>query len=212
MLQFDALLFDLGNVIIDLDIEATPRALQKLIRDDVSPDEARREFQRLEWRFEIGSISEDAFINGILKWADRDAQALDVVNAWNAMLLRIPQRRLDLLEYLNQDIPVYILSNTNTLHLRWVKQTLNSAAGVSGFAPRFARKAYYSCELGMRKPEQNIFKYILADTGLTPEKVLYLDDTVEHIGAALEMGFLAAQLPREEEWTDRMKGLDLSLP
>ncbi len=205
MLPIQAYLFDLGNVIVDLDLEATPRALMELIREDVHPMDAAREFHSLEERFEIGLISEDAFINGVLQYTPPATQALDVVRAWNAMLLDIPLSRLEALERLNKKYPVYLISNTNVMHIHWVQRKLEELVGTSCFDPRFARTAYYSHELGLSKPDPEVFQYIIKDASIHPEQTLYLDDTLDHVATALKLGFKAAQLPPETEWLHWMK-------
>ena len=193
------LLFDLGNVIVDLDIPATEQALYKLLGAN------REHFERFarqeDWfeRFETGVIDEHTFIRGIREFCPDQPSQEVVIQAWNAMLLDVPVERLEWLVQLKEHQTIALLSNTNSLHIRWVEEFLARTHDWDGFADRCFHRVYYSHDIGYRKPELTCFKYVLDDLGVDPEEVLFIDDLSENTRAAEELGIKAVTHdPRRE--------------
>ena len=127
------LVFDLGNVIIDLDIDRTFVQLGHWMGDEYLKGVPMGVFES----FEVGAISEEEFF-GALRGATPHAVGVHRFrDAWNAMLLSIPFGRLEMLERLNERYRVFLLSNTNVTHLRWVHGYLDVVYGVRDFESRF---------------------------------------------------------------------------
>lgn len=190
--QIEALIFDLGGVIINLDISKTIHQLQAL--STLSQEELTREYWQHEGfhQFEKGLISSAQFrdfLRDFLKTSSND-EVLD--NAWNAMILDIPRQRLELLHQLKDRYQLFLLSNTNDIHLDRVHEV---------FLPRqeeslndYFIHAYYSNHLGMRKPDREIYEQVLADQQLVPEKTLFLDDNTHNIEGAKSLGIQTIQV------------------
>ena len=179
------LLFDLGNVIVDLDIDGCTERLRRLMKADASIEE----FNIHLIKYESGRISSELFINRILALCSHKVQALDVIEAWNSMLVGIPGHRLDMLKKLRERYNVYLLSNTNELHLEWIHRHVKSEFGIQDFESAFFDQAYYSHLVGDRKPMPSIFKHIIEDAFMTPALTLYMDDVQENLDAASLLGF-----------------------
>lgn len=179
------LLFDLGNVIIDIDIDGAIERVKSMLREDA--DEAEVEHAMIE--YECGRISTEIFINHILRQSERNYQAIDVIEAWNSMLIGIPRYRLTMLEMLRPKYNVYLLSNTNALHLEWVHRYVKRAHKVSDFESSYFDQAFYSHEVGDRKPNPSIFKHVSEEAFMTPGRTLFMDDVFENIEAAQALGF-----------------------
>jgi len=179
------LLFDLGNVIIDLDIDRTMKDLHKLFR----PDGDRSIVERINMEYECGRVSTDIFLNTLLSQCNRNVQAFDLIEAWNGMLVGIPEHRLEMLRMLRNNFNVYLLSNTNELHLEWVHRYLKREHGIEDFEKHFFDHAYYSHLVGDRKPLPSIYKHIIDDSFLTPSLTLYMDDIKENLDVAEKLGF-----------------------
>ncbi len=179
------LLFDLGNVIVDLDIEGANEKLEKLFRADA--DKSKIEKTYID--YECGRVSTDIFINTLLSQSHRNVQAFDVIEAWNSILIGIPAYRLEMLRMLLPRYNVYLLSNTNELHLEWIHRYVNKAHRVQNFEKQHFHQAYYSHLVGDRKPMPSIYKYIIDDAFMTPGLTLYMDDVKENIAVADKLGF-----------------------
>jgi FMN phosphatase YigB (HAD superfamily) len=195
------LLFDLGNVIIDIDIAGAQERLKSMLRKDA--DMAM--IQKALVDYECGQISTEIFINHILRQSERKYQAVDVIEAWNGMLIGIPHYRLTMLEMLRPNYNVYLLSNTNALHLEWVHRYVKRAHKVSDFEESFFDQAFYSHLIGDRKPNPSIYKYVSEEVFMTPEHTLFLDDMEENISAAADFGFHTYHVKPGEEVAEYLK-------
>ncbi len=195
------LLFDLGNVIIDIDIEGAHQRMRSMLRDDANIEMV----QKALIDYECGRISTEIFINHMLRQSDRKYQAIDVIEVWNGMLIGIPRYRLTMLEMLRPKYNVYLLSNTNTLHLEWVHRYVLRAHKVSNFEESFFDQAFYSHIIGDRKPNASIYKYVSEEVYMTPEHTLFLDDLEENIEAAAKLGFHTYHVKPGEEVAEYLK-------
>jgi glucose-1-phosphatase len=199
------LLFDLGNVIVDLDIPATYRALADLTRGRARPFERFLQEERWLDRYETGALSDQEFIAGILDHADPDTPPEAVVDAWNAMLVHIPSERLEWLADLRSRYQVGLLSNTNGLHLQWVHDYLDRQLGIRDFEDRCFDEVYYSHRIGYRKPAEECFRHTIRAIGRPAREILFIDDLEDNTAAARACGMRAATHPagREiREWLD----------
>ncbi len=186
------LLFDMGNVIIDINIPLTHRAFAQLASLDA---EAANELFRAKAffrHFEVGEVSESEF-RAMLKrefrgeaWTD---SAIDA--AWCALLLEMPKERLELLAKLSRKYRVFLLSNTNPIHVREITRR---AAALGVDFPGLFEKMYLSSEMGLMKPDPAIYERVLADAGLVAEETLFVDDSLDNILAANALGIQTIHL------------------
>jgi putative hydrolase of the HAD superfamily len=190
------LLFDLGNVIIDIDVQKTFSALENYFRHEID---------RVIVEYECGRVATEIFINSLLKQSHRHVQALDIVEAWNSMLIGIPSYRLEMLRILRPNFNLYLLSNTNALHLEWVYRHLSKVHNVQDFEKQHFHQAYYSHLVGDRKPLPSIFQHIIDDALLTPGNTLYMDDVKENLDAAEQLGFRTYLVKPGEEIAEYLK-------
>lgn len=195
------LLFDLGNVIIDIDIDGAYQRLQGLMREDVDMNAVKKALTD----YECGHISTEIFINHMLRQCDHKVQALDVIEAWNSMLLGIPRYRLTMLEMLRPAYNVYLLSNTNALHLEWVHRYVQRTFKISNFEDTYFDTAFYSHLLGDRKPNASIFQRVSEEAFMTPDRTLFMDDTLENIEVAKSLGFHTHHVEPGQEIAEFLK-------
>lgn len=178
--MIDAIIFDFGNVFINLDATALLEALKKLGITDWN-----EELDRLNQDYETGKMEELAFIQGIQKQIPH-ADLIQIREAWNAILLDFPLERLEFLQMLTSKYKLYLLSNTDATHIEKFEHKVGQS-----FAREFYscfEKVYFSFEFGFRKPEAKAFQFVLNNHNLTPKKTLFIDDKLENIKAAEELG------------------------
>lgn len=182
------IIFDLGGVLIHLEPKWTEAAFCALVGD-------KREYARIAALlqdenifddFETGKIGEAAFIEALQKYNPNPVTRAQLETAWNAMLLDIPESGLNLVRDLqNQGYKVYLLSNTNSIHLTEFKKIAREENGITNFDALFD-KAYYSHLIGSRKPHAEPFEYVLEDAGLVAAETLFIDDNAPNlVGARL---------------------------
>ena len=107
--------------------------------------------------------------------------------AWNAMLGEIPLERLQLLKRLRSNFRIFLLSNTNSIHLPNFDRIVKTVSGEPTLRS-FFDEAYYSHVLKMRKPEKEIYEHVLKQHQLNPEFTLFLDDNLPNLQGAAETG------------------------
>lgn len=192
--QTEAIIFDLGGVLINLDYGKTSDAFRQLGMTDF--DETYSQLQQTELfdRFEIGDVSSFHFINRILDRLPQGNNGNKVVHAWNAMILDFPKERLEWLSEIGKRYRIFLLSNTNTLHMDAVRRSLEKTVGHQRLEDYF-EQVYLSCEMGLRKPDPAIFQRLCAEQGLNPETTLFIDDSPQHIEGARAAGLQAIHLP-----------------
>lgn len=176
------IIFDLGGVIINLDEKATYNAFKSLFKDKYQVILDQLTHQGVLQDFEMGKIAEDQLFQ-FIRNIDPNPNNNQIKEAWNRMLLDIPDERIFMIRKLARNYRVFLLSNTNSIHLNTIDNLVRNDFGFDRLSLLF-EKAYYSHELGLRKPNPEIFSYILNDKQLTPAETLFIDDTEEHVLSA----------------------------
>ncbi len=120
------------------------------------------------------------------------------------MLLDIPKQRLEYLTELKKNYKTFLISNTNFIHLRRISAYLKENYGVTDIAPYF-NKVYYSCKVGMRKPEPEIFQLVLNENNLLPEECVFIDDVENNISVANSLGLQTILIKQGEEVVEKLK-------
>lgn len=197
------LIFDLGGVIIDLSIQKTIEEFAALGKKD--PQFVQHEYIHNDFfkQHETGRMSDEdfrSFLRDLLNFQGHDA-VLD--RAWCAMILDIPQQRLDMLTRLRQSHDVFLLSNTNAIHMSRVAEML-APHGTETFDP-FFDKQYYSHLIRRRKPDAEIYEFVLEDNNLEPRDVLFIDDNADNIKGAANLGIQTFHVNTPEALTTFFK-------
>ncbi|MBN2275605.1 MAG: HAD family phosphatase [Bacteroidales bacterium] len=187
------IIFDWGGVITDLHPELTINAFRAMGFKHFDEAFSQDENQNLFLQFEMGKIDESAFINELKRQLDSHVTDKQVLDAWNALLGDLPAERWMLLKNLANDYRIFLLSNTNSLHITYYFSKLEQLYGIYGYNHLF-EKVYFSHHLGMRKPNRNIYEFVMKDSALLPEETLFIDDNPDNIDTARQLGITAYHL------------------
>lgn len=174
------IVFDFGDVFINLDKTATLRELKRWEIEDF-----HEELKTINFDYEVGRITSEEFINRFRsKYAHLEEK--DITSSWNAILVDFPQYRLEFLEKLAAEkrFQLILLSNTNDIHIDWVKENVLFFEEFKACFDAF----YLSQEIYLRKPDSEIFEFVLQRHQLKPQEVLFIDDTKENTDAAAALG------------------------
>ena len=202
--MINTIIFDFGDIFINLDKEASINGLKKLGLTAWNED-----LSQLNFQFEKGQISEENFLLGIQKHVP-NASIDEILTAWNAILLDFPLRRLEFLQKLTTKYRLFLLSNTDSIHIETFERE-HGASFYSDFYQCF-EKVYYSFEMGMRKPDAEIFNYVLKKHDLNPTCTLFIDDKKENTDAAAALGIQVWNLQvGQEDVIDLFSKKELSL-
>lgn len=183
------IIFDFGNVLLNLDMGATEKQLTELLGGHYSHNAENNSYPDFFEKYEVGAMSEAAFLSGLQEMAEGTPNQEDLKAAWNAMLLDVPAPRLDMLLRLQKDYRVFLLSNTNKTHIDFVMDYLKRDYGITDWDTRYFEKTYYSHLVKMRKPDAEIYNFVLQDADLLAEETLFVDDNAANIKAAAALGW-----------------------
>lgn len=203
------IIFDLGGVIINLDMEYAFDRFSQLfgrdVRANMVEDFHNHKFFR---QYEVGAIDDDEFRKSLRALAKTDLDDTHLDEAWNSMLGDIPAERIEWIGELAKDYKVVILSNTNAIHITRFNEIFNQSSSYNLPGDLF-HKTYYSHEIKDRKPNSSCFQFVLNDFGMLPENTIFYDDNSENIKAAGELGIhtvlVEKNLLRREQLPDGRK-------
>jgi len=137
--KLDAIIFDLGGVIIDLDIPATLSAFATLAEKDIDSIFHAYKSAPFFKQYEVGAITTTEFRQALNRQLGMTAPDSDLDQAWNAMLLTITPERIDLIQKIKNRVPLFVLSNTNALHMDFFHQKMDNAMGLAAYRAAFKK-------------------------------------------------------------------------
>jgi HAD superfamily hydrolase (TIGR01509 family) len=197
----EAIIFDLGGVLLNLDYDLTEKAFISLGMPNFGESYSQLQQVQLFDRYETGEISSFHFVNRLLDLLPPGTTANQVVHAWDAMILDFPVERLQFLEELSKTHRLFLLSNTNDLHIDAVRRSLEKTVGHRNLEQYF-EKTYFSSAVGMRKPDSKIFEFVCSENNLDPSKTIFIDDSPQHVEGAKSVGIEAFLLEKNREVFD----------
>lgn len=184
------LIFDLGNVILNIDTKLSEIAFAKYGMNDFEKLYTLASQNELFDRLEVGSITENEFYDEFRKVTGCKLGNQILEQCWDALIMDFPTARIEMLKRLKNEgkYRTFILSNTNIIHYRFYTALLKRVHGVDGLES-LVEYAYFSHEIGLKKPNRNIFDYVVEHSHIKPEESIFIDDNEANIKAANALGF-----------------------
>jgi|TARA_B110000483_G_scaffold37437_1_gene46065 FMN phosphatase YigB (HAD superfamily) len=175
------IVFDFGDIFINLDKKLFAEELQKLHISQES-----EEMLPILQQYEMGLVSTDKLLTFFEERLSISEDKLK--RAWNSILLDFPKERLRFIQNLSESkkYRLFLLSNTNDLHISWIQQNWGMEQ-YNAFKICF-EQFYLSHEINLRKPNNNIYEFVLTTNKLAPKETLFIDDTKENTDAAKALG------------------------
>ena len=175
------IVFDFGDIFINLDKKLFAEELQKIHISQES-----EEMLPILQQYEMGLVSTDKFLTFFEERLNVSQDKLK--RAWNSILLDFPKERLRFIQNLSESkkYRLFLLSNTNDLHISWIQQNWGMEQ-YNAFKICF-EQFYLSHEINLRKPNNNIYEFVLTSNDLEPKETLFIDDTKENTDAAKALG------------------------
>ena len=177
------IIFDLGGVIINLDVPKTFKNFARLGGISERQVMSMVESSSLFHDYEKGLIPSQTFRAGVKRLLRKNLADQEIDDAWNSMLLDIPTNRLSLLEELKGKYNLFVLSNTNDIHIEAFNEIINQSYDLNKYHQLFDY-IYYSYRINKRKPEAEIYRHVLDEQNLVPEETIFFEDTRDNIDAA----------------------------
>lgn len=203
------IIFDYGNVIFRIDFKRTQHSFTELGIENVERFFAHSGHDPLFDAFEKGLITSAEFREGIRKMTNSPQlsdQQID--HAWNTLLIGVPPENHQILLKAKEKYRTFLLSNNNEIHYNWIMDYLKREYHLDSNSV-FFEKDYYSHLINMRKPNADIFEFIIQENNLTPEETLFIDDSPQHLKTGAAMGLQTHLLTDPETLEDFMYGSGL---
>ena len=179
--RFNTVVFDLGGVLIDLNVPRCVGNFKRLMGEDNVrnvlgiDDEGEgvaavsAATRQLMHDYEHGNISTEDFLDSVCSYCHSGTTIEDVRTAWMSMLADLPQERLDVIAALRKaGYKTYLLSNSNQMHWDPIFEQYHLADYFDGI--------YASHHLHMAKPSKEIFDYVVRDAKIDSAHTIYVDD------------------------------------
>ena len=209
-----AIIFDLGGVLIDVDMNRCFHNIKALGVDVDSLTKTSSEsnapvstvcegvtISGALHEYQIGKIPTDKFITMIQQISTPGTTRQQVLDAWNSCLLTLPKYKLDFVKQLrNEGYATYLLSNTNDAHWKYILETSFPEP-----AENYFDKLFLSQEMGMAKPDTEIYAEVLRQIGTPADECLFIDDSSANCKAAEMLGIQTYNAPVHTDWREEVR-------
>ena len=193
------IIFDFGNVLMDLDLPAVEREFQRLWGNQFEQARAKLGRDRIFELYETGGLSTDEFVAAIRYAGPSPLSKEQVVQAWNSIFIGMPKHRFDFLLQLRQRYKLFLLSNINDLHERWIADYMVREHQIHDYELKYFDGVYFSHLIRLRKPDRDIYEYVLADAEILAGESVFFDDLEINVEAARQTGIQAFLHPAGAE-------------
>ncbi len=180
------IVFDLGGVLLNINPQRTIDAFFNMGFRNIEALYSRLKQNHLFDRFETGEVSVVDFCDELRRLTNASVPDEQIIEAWNMMILDFPASKIDLLNKLKDHYRLFLLSNTTETHIK--KFNANVCRETGKGLNEYFEKAYYSNEMGMRKPHVEIFEYVIQQHDLVATETLFVDDSMANIEGAQKAG------------------------
>jgi putative hydrolase of the HAD superfamily len=195
-------IFDLGNVVINIDPELTISKYKELGIANFDEMYTLMRQSNVFDRLDTGKITLPEFRQAVRDFSQINLADAQIDEAWCAMLLDFPEENVELLRKLRaQGYKLYLLSNTNEMHIDFYTKYMDKQFGRNLLTDLFDR-VFYSHEIGYRKPDRESYEYVLNAANLKPAESLFIDDLEHNVVGARQTGMLAYHHPKGDRLVD----------
>lgn len=197
------IIFDWGGVITDLDFMATNKMFEQLGIKNFLRQFSKHNLSGLLHKLEVGLITGEEAIKELKNEMYPGTSTKQIIDAWMSVLKYTPKARINLLQSLKNRFRIFLLSNTNEIHAKTFNQQMKLEYGFNYFD--IFEKIFYSHELHLRKPGNDIFTHVLKTIKIKPEETLFIDDTEANIDTADSLGLISFHLDGNQDIAELFK-------
>ena len=209
MKQINNIFFDLGSVLLDIEVSRTLKSFEKLGISANLLEEIYDEPDNFFFQFERGVLSAADFRNAFRTITESHMTDRQIDDAWSAMVVGFKNEIIDLLKCLKLNYTLFLLSNTNEIHVPVYTEMFRETSDGITFEDLFS-KIYYSHKVKLSKPNPAIYTYVLEDSGVEPEETIFIDDLLQNVNSANKAGLPAYQLKEDEQLIDLLKRVNIT--
>lgn len=183
----DVLLFDLGGVVIDIDVKRIFTRWAQHAGCDVAHVAEHMRFDGAYHRYERGEISLEDFFADVRRMLGFDLTHAQLLDGWNNIFVGEMPDIAAALTAAKVNRPLYAFSNTNPAHeAHWSRH-------FAGLITHF-KHVFVSSTIGLRKPDTAAFEHVVKEIGVPAPRILFFDDVLENVEGARAVGLQAVQV------------------
>ncbi len=195
------LLLDMGGVILNVSYHRVIESFKAYGIENFEKVYTQAAQVEIIDRFEEGKCTAEEFRQGVRDLLGVNLSDKQIDDAWFSMILEIPRDVIALLQELKKKYRLFLFSNTNVLHIEYLKEEFKRQLGYDFFGTVF-EKAFFSNEIHHRKPHPESFAFVLNEAGIKPEETLFVDDSPQHLEGAKKVGLNTYWLTAGETLVD----------
>lgn len=202
------LIFDLGGLFIDVYMDRFAYTLQQLVGKEVAPSLEKLQHEKFFDAYETGHIHTAQFLDRLAATFGTHHGHEAYAACWNAILGQVQLEQLALIQPLRKHCDVVLLSNTNSLHVEALEADFEKRHPGQKLSQYFDQ-VFYSQQIGLRKPEPDVFAFVLEQRLFNPAHTLFIDDSVGHLQGAKAMGLQTCLHPQNAPLLPTLQQLGL---
>jgi glucose-1-phosphatase len=191
------IIFDLGGVLLNINPLLSLLELEKI--SGIDKEELKNRFisEKVFDNYDIGVYTDAKFRSEMCRIINRKVDDSEMDRVWNVLLLDFPQARVEMLQQINKNYRVFLLSNTNSIHFQSYTHEFFDKYGIL-FADLF-EKMFLSYEIGIHKPDAGIYEHLIRETNIKPAESVFFDDLSANIQAAEQLGINSIQITQGKD-------------
>jgi putative hydrolase of the HAD superfamily len=198
----DALLFDLGRVVFDIDFKQAMACWARHGGCELADIAARFSADELVRQYEAGKVSDAAYFAHLRNMLGVDISDAQLLEGWNAIFIGEMPGIAPLLERAAKHLPLYALSNTNPPHIAHFSQAHAEVLG-------HFRELYLSSTIGLLKPDAAAYDHVVKAIGAPASRVVFFDDLADNIAGARAYGLIAVHVKSSEDVANALTALGI---
>ncbi|MFT4547586.1 MAG: FMN phosphatase YigB (HAD superfamily) [Verrucomicrobiales bacterium] len=187
MSKINAYLFDIGNVILGFDFSI---AVNKLRDFGITHESPLAHISEIKERYEAGEMSDDEFVTLAIEQLGFEGSSEDFIPIWQEIFAQNDAMITSIQRIADQGHPLYLLSNTNGLHMQHILRDFPIFKAFAG--------GIYSHEAKSMKPDLPMYQQAIDRFDLKPEETLYIDDLAANIETGVSLGFQTHRYDHED--------------
>ena len=195
-----AVVFDLGNVLIDIDFMRCARYWSRCARIPTDQIVARFRIDRHYEAFERGRLSPKEYFDALRRQLGFDLDDADITAGWNRIIMGEKPGIRSCILRLKAHLPLYVLTNTNAVHAAEWRSRHQSLL-------EHFRQVFVSSDMGCRKPDTAIYRLVVEEIGAPADQIVFMDDTPENVQGAAAVGMRAYLVRNPDDIFNRTAGL-----
>ncbi|MDD4681364.1 MAG: HAD family phosphatase [Clostridia bacterium] len=204
--QTKNIIFDMGGVLVGLDVQRCVAAFTKLGAGKIAHYVQDHLTEDLFFDIETGSINQKQFCDNVRQTTDCTISDEEIVWAWNQLLTGIPDiKKEHLLQLRRQGYRLFLLSNTNVMHWTFcVREFFNDGKYTVN---DYFEKCFLSYQMQLVKPTEAIYRAVLEQAGIHPLETVFIDDSKVNLEGAAQVGLNTFHHTKDHSWVSSVENL-----